>query len=182
VNNVIEREQFYLDTFNPEYNILKVAGSLLGFKHSEDSRNLMSLAAIRRFSSEEERNTKRIARLGFKLPESTIKNMVVNNRLRQPVLIKNIERGDCKEFASIAEAGLYLGVARGVIKRRIENNIPLKGYLVTKVDAGISLPSPKTPSGKGQHVFIKNLETGDSKEFSSLKAVYEYLGISAIRL
>lgn len=27
----------YLDLLNPEYNILKVAGSLLGFKHSPDT-------------------------------------------------------------------------------------------------------------------------------------------------
>lgn len=28
----IKREQYYFDNFNPEYNILKVAGSRLGFK------------------------------------------------------------------------------------------------------------------------------------------------------
>lgn len=32
---LIEREQLYLDTLQPEYNILKTAGSLHGFKHSE---------------------------------------------------------------------------------------------------------------------------------------------------
>jgi len=31
----IEREQYYLDHLKPEYNILKVAGSSLGFKHSD---------------------------------------------------------------------------------------------------------------------------------------------------
>lgn len=34
-NILIEREQYYLDLLNPEYNILKKAGSLLGFRHSE---------------------------------------------------------------------------------------------------------------------------------------------------
>ena len=37
VNLVLEREQYYLDALNPEYNISKVAGSLTGFKHSEES-------------------------------------------------------------------------------------------------------------------------------------------------
>jgi len=41
-NILIEREQYYLDLLNPEYNILKKAGSLLGFRHSEASRELMS--------------------------------------------------------------------------------------------------------------------------------------------
>jgi hypothetical protein len=34
---IITREQYYLDTISPEYNILKVARSLLGFKHSPES-------------------------------------------------------------------------------------------------------------------------------------------------
>jgi len=36
-NFIIEREQYYLDLLKPEYNILKIAGSLLGFKHSDDT-------------------------------------------------------------------------------------------------------------------------------------------------
>lgn len=39
---ILEREQYYLDLLKPEYNILKVAGSSLGFKHSEESRALRS--------------------------------------------------------------------------------------------------------------------------------------------
>lgn len=34
-NVLIEREQHYFDQLKPEYNILKVAGSSFGFKHSE---------------------------------------------------------------------------------------------------------------------------------------------------
>jgi len=29
----IKREQYYFDLFKPEYNLLKTAGSLLGYKH-----------------------------------------------------------------------------------------------------------------------------------------------------
>lgn len=36
--NVIEREQYYLDTLKPEYNILKIAGSTLGYTHTEETR------------------------------------------------------------------------------------------------------------------------------------------------
>jgi group I intron endonuclease len=35
--NRIEREQYYFDLLNPEYNILKKAGSPLGYKHSKYS-------------------------------------------------------------------------------------------------------------------------------------------------
>jgi group I intron endonuclease len=33
----IEREQYYLDIYQPQYNILRKAGSLLGFKHSSET-------------------------------------------------------------------------------------------------------------------------------------------------
>lgn len=35
IDKLLEREQFYIDTIKPEYNILLVAGSSLGHKHSE---------------------------------------------------------------------------------------------------------------------------------------------------
>jgi group I intron endonuclease len=37
VEDVIEREQYYLDTYKPKYNILKPAGSSLGYVHNESS-------------------------------------------------------------------------------------------------------------------------------------------------
>lgn len=42
--HVIEREQYYLDKLNPEYNICKVAGSSLGCTYSEDARTKLSVA------------------------------------------------------------------------------------------------------------------------------------------
>jgi group I intron endonuclease len=33
---ILDREQHYLDTLEPEYNILKVAGNSLDYKHSEE--------------------------------------------------------------------------------------------------------------------------------------------------
>lgn len=38
---VISREQYFIDLFQPEYNILKKAGSLLGFRHSEKTKKRM---------------------------------------------------------------------------------------------------------------------------------------------
>lgn len=39
---LLEREQFWIDTINPEYNILPIAGSTLGFKHSEETKQKIS--------------------------------------------------------------------------------------------------------------------------------------------
>jgi len=35
--DLLKREQYYLDTLKPEYNVAKLAGSTLGYKHSEES-------------------------------------------------------------------------------------------------------------------------------------------------
>lgn len=40
---ILEREQYYIDLLEPEYNILKTAGSPLGHKHSEESKLLRSI-------------------------------------------------------------------------------------------------------------------------------------------
>ena len=41
---ILEREQYYLDLLQPDYNILKIAGNSLGYKHTADSLAKMSEA------------------------------------------------------------------------------------------------------------------------------------------
>lgn len=43
-NSLIEREQHYLDTLKPEYNICKIAGSRLGVKYSEEKLKIITEA------------------------------------------------------------------------------------------------------------------------------------------
>jgi len=40
--NVLSLEQHYIDSLKPEYNILQVAGSPLGHKHTEETLEKMS--------------------------------------------------------------------------------------------------------------------------------------------
>lgn len=66
-DNVIEREQYYLDLLKPEYNILKMAGSCYGHRHTEET-----LAKFRaRKLSEETKAKISAAKLGCKLSEET---------------------------------------------------------------------------------------------------------------
>ncbi len=52
---LLEREQYYLDALDPEYNILKRAGSMLGYKASPLTRARVSAAMKRRVMTEEHR-------------------------------------------------------------------------------------------------------------------------------
>ena len=45
-DKAIIREQYYINLLNPKYNILKIAGSLFGFKHSEET--IAKFKAIRK--------------------------------------------------------------------------------------------------------------------------------------
>jgi group I intron endonuclease len=41
LKDLLIREQYYLDILKPEYNIVKIAGSTLGYKHTEESLKKM---------------------------------------------------------------------------------------------------------------------------------------------
>jgi len=69
--NLIAREQYYIDLLKPEYNILKVAGSLFGYKHTE--KTLAKMSEIAKNRSEETKAKLREAALGktYKHTEET---------------------------------------------------------------------------------------------------------------
>src|SRR5207248_3027116 len=135
---LIEREQFYLDKFKPEYNILKVAGSSFGFKHSEATRELMSkIAKDRKFSKEtllkmKERTLSEEVKLrisaaikgrklsqethqlisksslGHKHTKDTLLKMALNNNKRQPIVLTNLNTVINKKFLLLKKLQNYL--------------------------------------------------------------------------
>ena len=52
---IIKREQHYLDMLKPEYNTLKIAGSSLVFKHTEETKGKMVSSALGRKHTEKTR-------------------------------------------------------------------------------------------------------------------------------
>ena len=61
-SSIIEREQYYIDLLKPEYNILQVAGSLFGYRHTSESLEKMRGIALNR--SDETKSKLREAALG----------------------------------------------------------------------------------------------------------------------
>lgn len=86
--NVLEREQYYIDILKPVYNIVEKAGSTLGYKHTDASKAKMKNWQI----SEEVRKVKlqSVAKAG---KANRVKVVVVN--------IKTLEE---KEYLSMTEA------------------------------------------------------------------------------
>ena len=70
-DELLVREQHYIDTLSPVYNICKVAGSRLGAKHTEESIAKMSAVQSGKIISDEQKDKIRQAHLGMKMPDST---------------------------------------------------------------------------------------------------------------
>ena len=56
---LLQREQYYFDTYHPDYNILKVAGSPIGYRHSEAAKKQIGIASKDREVQESTRDLKR---------------------------------------------------------------------------------------------------------------------------
>jgi len=188
-DNVIEREQFYFDTCIPEYNILKVAGSPIGYRHSEAAKKLISIAAKNREVSESTRDLKRKALLGKSFDRERIEKMRLSNTLRKSVLVTNTETGENLEFDSMTEAGKYLGMSRVSVNKYLLKNIPYKKYTISVKRPSltdkeiIEVDSPYNNTKLSQKpVLLTNKETGVIKEFSSMTEAAKYLDISRARL
>lgn len=67
-SNAIEREQYYLDTLKPLYNILNTAGSPLGRKHSEKTKAKMNASHKGKTISEDTKSKMSEAKKGENHP------------------------------------------------------------------------------------------------------------------
>lgn len=65
-DELIEIEQKYIDINKPEYNILPTAGSMLGFKHSLETKIKIAISSLGRKHSEESKKKISEAQIGEK--------------------------------------------------------------------------------------------------------------------
>ena len=151
---LIEREQFFLDSLNPSYNILKQAYSLEGYKHtaetiealkdrefSQEHRDNLSKAATGRTFSEESlvklSQSIREYRKDNSLTPEALSNIKQKTTEREgvPVKLINQETGEETVFETQTDAGSFLGITRQAIKNAVNrNSILSKLYRVEKVD------------------------------------------------
>ena len=180
VKELLTREQFYLDQYQPEYNILKVAGSTLGYRHSKDSKTLIGLASKNRKRSEVTRELISKALLGLKSTKEHVEKMSKSNTFRQPIILTNTETAETKEFSSMTDASNYLETSRVQIRNYLIKNIPFKGYLISKpfsLDTDINNIEPFSRVQQ-QPLLITHTETGETIEFISITEAANYLKIS----
>lgn len=128
----ISREQYYFDLLKPDYNVLKIAGSSLGYKHRESTIEHMKTLHL---LDEEVLNNRIKARLGFKISDETrLRNSEATTaRIGVPVVVKNINTGGETEYINLTEAAKALGVSRTAVKKALDLNKCLKKiYIISK--------------------------------------------------
>lgn len=98
IKDLAKREQYYMDSFIPEYNVLRTAYSSLGYKHTGES-----LEKVR----------KNLEKL----------NLSKSVKVKATNLLTNIS----VEYDSIRKAAKCLNVSKDTLSRRILDSKPLKG-------------------------------------------------------
>ena len=124
--NVIKTEQFYIDYFKPEYNILTKAGSSLDFKHSEQT---LSKFKLRNLSDEALSNLK-MAKVG-----ATLSPLAKTNQLlatSHVITIKNVETDSTNEYTSIRAAAREFKVSHATLLNYIDKDKLFKGKYIIK--------------------------------------------------
>lgn len=115
---LIEREQFYINTLKPEYNVLKKAGNRKGFMHSEATKELQ-----------------RASRLGVVLSEDTKLKMSVANVKSTSVVVINNQTGEVSEFLTMRKAAEFLGTSHSQVISYINSKKLFRGiYIIDKKD------------------------------------------------
>lgn len=120
----IEREQYYIDTLKPDMNISPTAGSSLGIKRTDETK-------------EKQRQIK----LGTKLSKESIEKRT--EKLNKKVYQYDLSGVFIKEWNSIKEAGETLGISRGNISKCANEKMKFAGGYVWRKEL-VDIPPVKT--------------------------------------
>lgn len=143
--SLIEREQYYIDTLRPEYNLSPTAGNCLGVKHSEEVRRRRS-----------ELNKGNMFSLGRKMSEETKRAIVEANRKR---------KGLKRDPGSVAKtAAAHRGMKRSEeTRRRISESRIGKAMPPRSAEHRMKLSAALKGKNKPPHV-IAALQEGRARQ------------------
>ena len=189
-NTTIEKEQYYLDLIEPEYNVLPMAGSRLGSKHKQDTLNKFK---NRKITSEHK--TKLVKHLlsltsSDEHKERARRQMLKINKAKGfNIEVFDIKTEETFTYFSIREAAKNLGCTHSsisyVIKVFKEKGIKntLKGrYMIKTIGSENSKTSKNQKLGiqklKGISVEIFDIETKKTSIYLSIRDAAKAIGCS----
>lgn len=111
--DIVLREQYYMDLLKPKYNILKSAGTVFGFNHSEDTKDKI-----------------RSARTGLKHSEET--KIKIGSYRGIELLVTNLETKETVSYYSVRQAARELNTSSITVRRYIKSQKPFGGIYIIK--------------------------------------------------
>ena len=132
-----ELEQACLDKFKPELNILTKAYRSIGYKHTKESRKIMSDCSIRR--KDDTNWLKKVSVTWFKKGSKKIHGSqkiediahLGHEKTKKAVIVENVSSGETKTFKSVLEASIFVGGPnRSCVSHRLSGRLinEYKGY------------------------------------------------------
>ena len=147
--DLVKREQYYMDVFSPKYNVLRVAYSSLGYRHSPEA-----LVKVR----------------------NNLENVNLSKSLK--VKVTNLETNVSAEYISIREAAKGLNADRSTLKRYILNSKPYKGiYILECAVIESSYNSNYLNHPRSVEIEVMDLESNTVTRYTSISAASRALNI-----
>jgi group I intron endonuclease len=112
---ILEREQLYLDSLSPEYNILATAGSRLGGSHSEEAKQKMSESHKGKLHSAK---TKAL----MSIPKSEAHKRKISASNGTVIFVYDTQGSLVNTFCSAREAGRHFDCTFNTILKYAKNN------------------------------------------------------------
>nr|QCW06955.1 hypothetical protein [Drechslerella brochopaga] len=131
----LEREQYYIDLIKPEYNILKIAGSSLGYVYSIEVRKNMSEAKIGEknpmYGKTHSDDTRKKISAGHK---GRIVSVETRAKLSIKISVFDIKKNTTTFYDSMSEAARALKIKQYLISKYFNRNQqkPYKGRYIFK--------------------------------------------------
>lgn len=118
---LLSREQYWIDSLKPEYNILLVAGSSLGYSQTDETKQKISSSMKGVKKSEEHAENIRLSQKGKILTEEHKQKLATAAKNRKSTSRKVSIMIDGTEYISIKVASEITGVSYNTIQRRLVN-------------------------------------------------------------
>jgi group I intron endonuclease len=156
VDNITEREQYYIDKMSPEYNKREIAQNNTGVRKSEETRKKISESLKERYKNGLE--TYKQQHLWEEVEQYDLDGNLVNTFKNKATADRKVGKGDNKICKAVKkDAGVYYGYQ----------------WKVKGSDKKIKKFASKSPKSKVTKV--TNVKTGESKIFRSFKEMCKTL-------
>lgn len=119
--DLLDREQFWIDNIKPEYNILLVAGSALGYHHTEETKQKISRTTTGIKKSKEHAKHISEGQRGRTLTKEHKEKLSQAAKQRKSMSHHSIISIDGIIYNSLKEASEKTGIKYNTIQKRLKN-------------------------------------------------------------